>query len=175
MLAYNRSEKYESTERMIDNITSIFSFSRDEEMSYLSVFSFLHGRRNEPYVLNGDLFGNLLLYLSLHVNMITRSFDHLYCMHAGVNVAEVYTYIHLSLQPLDTASARMQTRSFGNSQGLCETLKTGDWTRAFDGLGASLILVSNPAVNVYKFDSFVKSYFSHSEISKTSRCSLLFP
>ena len=52
------------------------------------------------------------------------------------------------MQPLDTASARMQTSSFGKSQGLCETLKTGDWTRAFDGLGASLILVSNPAVNV---------------------------
>ena len=95
MLAYNRSEKYESTERMIDNITSIFSFSRDEEMSYLSVFSFLHGRRNEPYVLNGDLFGNLLLYLSLHVNMITRSFDHLYCMLESMLQKCILTFIYL--------------------------------------------------------------------------------
>lgn len=61
------------------------------------------------------------------------------------------------MQPLDTASARMQTRSFGKSQGLCGTLMTGDWTHAFDGLGASLILVSNPAVNVRAFDVYVVS------------------
>ena len=54
----------------------------------------------------------------------------------------------ITVQPLDTASARMQTSSSGKSQGLWGTLMTGDWTRAFDGLGASLILVSNPAVNV---------------------------
>lgn len=55
-------------------------------------------------------------------------------------------------QPLDTASARMQTSSFGKSRGLWETLSAGDWRQAFDGLGASLVLTSNPAVQYTVFE-----------------------
>ncbi|KAI5076479.1 hypothetical protein GOP47_0009052 [Adiantum capillus-veneris] len=55
-------------------------------------------------------------------------------------------------QPLDTASARMQTSSFGKSRGLWETLTAGDWRQAFDGLGASLVLTSNPAVQYTVFE-----------------------
>lgn len=55
-------------------------------------------------------------------------------------------------QPLDTASARMQTRSFGKSRGLWETLTAGGWRRAYDGLGASLVLTSNPAVQYTVFE-----------------------
>lgn len=52
------------------------------------------------------------------------------------------------LQPLDTASSRMQTSEFGKSRGLWETLSDGSWSEAFDGLGISLLLTSNPAIQV---------------------------
>ncbi|KAH7421626.1 hypothetical protein KP509_13G068000 [Ceratopteris richardii] len=58
----------------------------------------------------------------------------------------------IATQPLDTASARMQTSSFGKSRGLWETLSAGDWKQAFDGLGASLVLTSNPAVQYTVFE-----------------------
>ncbi|XP_072983377.1 peroxisomal adenine nucleotide carrier 1-like [Typha latifolia] len=55
-------------------------------------------------------------------------------------------------QPLDTASSRMQTSAFGKSKGLWETLTEGSWTQAFDGLGISLLLTSNPAIQYTVFD-----------------------
>ncbi|KAK8959884.1 Peroxisomal adenine nucleotide carrier 1 [Platanthera guangdongensis] len=51
-------------------------------------------------------------------------------------------------QPLDTAASRMQTCAFGKSKGLWETLTNGSWTEAFDGLSISLVLTSNPAIQV---------------------------
>ncbi|ONK63689.1 uncharacterized protein A4U43_C07F17870 [Asparagus officinalis] len=56
------------------------------------------------------------------------------------------------IQPLDTASSRMQTSAFGKSKGLWETLSEGSWTEAFDGLGISLLLTSNPAIQYTVFD-----------------------
>ncbi|KAL5850821.1 hypothetical protein ACOSQ4_008834 [Xanthoceras sorbifolium] len=55
-------------------------------------------------------------------------------------------------QPLDTASSRMQTSAFGKSKGLWQTLTDGDWSDAFDGLGISLLLTSNPAIQYTVFD-----------------------
>lgn len=55
-------------------------------------------------------------------------------------------------QPLDTASSRMQTSAFGKSKGLGETLREGTWIEAFDGLGISLLLCSNPAIQYTVFD-----------------------
>ncbi|KAJ0079466.1 hypothetical protein Patl1_22645 [Pistacia atlantica] len=55
-------------------------------------------------------------------------------------------------QPLDTASSRMQTSSFGKSKGLLKTLSEGTWSDAFDGLGISLLLTSNPAIQYTVFD-----------------------
>ncbi|KAG5232484.1 peroxisomal adenine nucleotide carrier [Salix suchowensis] len=49
-------------------------------------------------------------------------------------------------QPLDTASSRMQTSAFGKSKGLWETLTEGSYSDLFDGLGISLLLTSNPAI-----------------------------
>ncbi|KAH7424147.1 hypothetical protein KP509_12G092400 [Ceratopteris richardii] len=49
-------------------------------------------------------------------------------------------------QPLDTISARMQTSEFGRSQMYWKALKEGDWRQAYDGLGASLMLTCNPAI-----------------------------
>ncbi|KAJ7977983.1 peroxisomal adenine nucleotide carrier 1 [Quillaja saponaria] len=55
-------------------------------------------------------------------------------------------------QPLDTASSRMQTSAFGKSKGLWKTLTEGTWSDAFDGLGISLLLTSNPAIQYTVFD-----------------------
>ncbi|XP_010550969.1 PREDICTED: peroxisomal adenine nucleotide carrier 1 [Tarenaya hassleriana] len=55
-------------------------------------------------------------------------------------------------QPLDTASSRMQTSEFGKSKGLWKTLTEGSWGGAFDGLGISLLLTSNPAIQYTVFD-----------------------
>ncbi|CAN0856632.1 Peroxisomal adenine nucleotide carrier 1 [Linum grandiflorum] len=54
--------------------------------------------------------------------------------------------------PLDTAASRMQTTEFGKSKGLWETLSEGTWAEAFDGLGISLLLTSNPAIQYTVFD-----------------------
>ncbi|XP_057448257.1 peroxisomal adenine nucleotide carrier 1 [Lotus japonicus] len=58
----------------------------------------------------------------------------------------------LVTQPLDTASSRMQTSAFGKSKGLLQTLTEGTWSDAFDGLGISLLLTSNPAIQYTVFD-----------------------
>lgn len=58
----------------------------------------------------------------------------------------------LITQPLDTASSRMQTSAFGKSKGLWQTLTEGSWSEAFDGLGISLLLTSNPAIQYTVFD-----------------------
>ncbi|KAF8401665.1 hypothetical protein HHK36_012611 [Tetracentron sinense] len=55
-------------------------------------------------------------------------------------------------QPLDTASSRMQTCAFGKSKGLWQTLSEGTWSKAFDGLGISLLLTSNPSIQYTVFD-----------------------
>ncbi|XWS42416.1 hypothetical protein CRYUN_Cryun16bG0012700 [Craigia yunnanensis] len=51
-------------------------------------------------------------------------------------------------QPLDTASSRMQTSAFGKSKGLWKTLTEGTLSDAFNGLGVSLLLTSNPAIQL---------------------------
>ncbi|XP_019441562.1 PREDICTED: peroxisomal adenine nucleotide carrier 1-like [Lupinus angustifolius] len=58
----------------------------------------------------------------------------------------------LITQPLDTASSRMQTSEFGKSKGFWETLSEGTWSEAFDGLGISILLTSNPSIQYTAFD-----------------------
>ncbi|XP_065852247.1 peroxisomal adenine nucleotide carrier 1-like [Euphorbia lathyris] len=58
----------------------------------------------------------------------------------------------IATQPLDTASSRMQTSAFGKSKGLWQTLTEGRWSDAFDGLGISLLLTTNPAIQYTVFD-----------------------
>ncbi|XP_073124618.1 peroxisomal adenine nucleotide carrier 1-like [Henckelia pumila] len=55
-------------------------------------------------------------------------------------------------QPLDTASSRMQTSDFGKSKGLWKSLSEGTWSEAFDGLGISLLLTTNPSIQYTVFD-----------------------
>ncbi|CAL5209734.1 unnamed protein product [Lathyrus oleraceus] len=58
----------------------------------------------------------------------------------------------LITQPLDTASSRMQTSEFGKSKGLWQTLSEGTWSEAFDGLGISILLTTNPSIQYTAFD-----------------------
>ncbi|KAK9146706.1 hypothetical protein Sjap_006609 [Stephania japonica] len=55
-------------------------------------------------------------------------------------------------QPLDTVSSKMQTSAFGQSKRLWQSLKERTWSEAYDGLGISLLLTSNPAVQYTAFD-----------------------
>ncbi|KAJ0981545.1 hypothetical protein J5N97_009800 [Dioscorea zingiberensis] len=63
-------------------------------------------------------------------------------------------------QPLDTASSRMQTSEFGNSKSLWETLSGRSWSEAFDGLGISLLLTSNPSIQYTVFDQLKQRLLS---------------
>ncbi|KAG4907741.1 hypothetical protein AAZX31_20G130600 [Glycine max] len=55
-------------------------------------------------------------------------------------------------QPLDTASSRMQTSEFGKSKGLWKTLSEGTWSEAYDGLGISILLTTNPSIQYTAYD-----------------------
>ncbi|KAG0502688.1 hypothetical protein HPP92_002760 [Vanilla planifolia] len=71
-------------------------------------------------------------------------------------------------QPLDTASSRMQTSAFGKSKGLWQTLSSGSWTEAFDGLGISLVLTSNPAIQYTVFDQLKQRLINQQQIRHSS-------
>ncbi|KAI3986043.1 hypothetical protein MKX01_039125 [Papaver californicum] len=73
----------------------------------------------------------------------------------------------LVTQPLDTASSRMQTSAFGKSKGLWETLSEGSWGEAFDGLGISLLLTSNPAIQYTVFDQLKQKLLNDQQRHKT--------
>ncbi|KAL6998747.1 Peroxisomal adenine nucleotide carrier 2 [Sarracenia purpurea var. burkii] len=68
-------------------------------------------------------------------------------------------------QPLDTASSRMQTSEFGKSKGLWKTLSEGTWSEAFDGLGISLLLTTNPSIQYTVFDQ-LKQRLLNDQLSK---------
>ncbi|TKY51117.1 Peroxisomal adenine nucleotide carrier 2 [Spatholobus suberectus] len=55
-------------------------------------------------------------------------------------------------QPLDTAASRMQTSEFGKSKGLWKTLSEGTLSEAFDGLGISILLTTNPSIQYTAYD-----------------------
>eukprot|EP00850_Spirogloea_muscicola_P014698 SM000107S14064 [mRNA] locus=s107:195411:197237:- [translate_table: standard] len=60
----------------------------------------------------------------------------------------------IATQPLDTASARMQTSEPGQAQGLLTTVKERSLRQAYDGLGASLFLCCNPAIQALQYTVF---------------------
>ncbi|WKA02889.1 hypothetical protein VitviT2T_021037 [Vitis vinifera] len=66
-------------------------------------------------------------------------------------------------QPLDTASSRMQTSAFGKSKGLWQTLTAGTWSEAFDGLGISLLLTTNPAIQYTVFDQLKQRHLKRNQ------------
>ena len=75
----------------------------------------------------------------------------------------------LVLQPLDMASSRMQTSEFGKSKGLWKTLSEGTWREAFDGLGISLLLTSNPSIQVVLTPSRHMIFFDHRHVLVRNR------
>jgi hypothetical protein len=48
----------------------------------------------------------------------------------------------------------MQTSEFGKSKGLWETLSEGSWSEAYDGLAISILLTTNPSIQVSLFEYF---------------------
>ncbi|RZC80908.1 hypothetical protein C5167_043486, partial [Papaver somniferum] len=49
-------------------------------------------------------------------------------------------------------SSKLQTSNFGKSKGLWKTISESNWSGAFDGLGISLLLTSNPSIQYTVFD-----------------------
>ncbi|KAK1315670.1 Peroxisomal adenine nucleotide carrier 1 [Acorus calamus] len=72
-------------------------------------------------------------------------------------------------QPLDTASSKMQTSAFGKAKGLWETLSEGSWSDAFDGLGISLLLTSNPAIQYTAFDQLKQRAIRRQKLSNDGK------
>lgn len=72
-------------------------------------------------------------------------------------------------QPLDTASSRMQTSEFGKAKGLWKTLSEGSWREAFDGLGISLLLTSNPSIQYTAFDQLKQRLLRRQLKEKTGK------
>ncbi|CAI9118556.1 OLC1v1020143C1 [Oldenlandia corymbosa var. corymbosa] len=58
----------------------------------------------------------------------------------------------LLTHPLDTASSKMQTSEFGKSRGFWRTLSEDSWEELYDGLGISILLTTNPAIQYTVFD-----------------------
>ncbi|KAI4343223.1 hypothetical protein MLD38_027751 [Melastoma candidum] len=68
-------------------------------------------------------------------------------------------------QPLDLASARMQTSEFGKSKGLWKTITGDNWSDVFDGLGISLLLTSNPAIQYTVFDQLKQRLLARKQMT----------
>ncbi|XP_022878804.1 peroxisomal adenine nucleotide carrier 1-like [Olea europaea var. sylvestris] len=79
-------------------------------------------------------------------------------------------------QPLDTASSKMQTSTFGKSKGLWETLSENTLSEAFDGLGISVLLTINPSIQYTAFDQLkqrsLKDSMSKNRDGVSSRAAL---
>ncbi|ESW15208.1 hypothetical protein PHAVU_007G053600 [Phaseolus vulgaris] len=68
-------------------------------------------------------------------------------------------------QPLDTASSRMQTSEFGKAKGFWKTLSEGTWSEAYEGLGISILLTTNPSIQYTAYDQ-LKQRILKGKISK---------
>ncbi|KAK8623686.1 hypothetical protein V6N13_065049 [Hibiscus sabdariffa] len=75
-------------------------------------------------------------------------------------------------QPLDTAFSRMQTSEFGKSKGLWKTLFESSWSEAFDALDISLLLTTNPSIQIY-LPPFL-SAFSAFVLGAGAKCNATF-
>lgn len=87
-------------------------------------------------------------------------------MGTGTNLlvaAAAGTCTAVLTQPLDMASTRMQTSAFGKSKGLWATLTEGSLQEAYSGFGASLALVSNPAIQYTVFEQ-LKDFLLRPEV-----------
>lgn len=72
----------------------------------------------------------------------------------------------LVTQPLDTASSQMQTSSFGKSRGLLSMMTGRSWKEAYVGIGVSLLLTCNPAIQYTVFEQTKRRLLRSSGRSK---------
>ncbi|KAF5189061.1 Peroxisomal adenine nucleotide carrier [Thalictrum thalictroides] len=68
--------------------------------------------------------------------------------------------------PLDTVSSRMQTSAFGKSKGFLQSFKESSWSEAYDGLGISLLLTSNPSIQYTAYDQLKKRLLKRKQSNK---------
>ncbi|KAL9317398.1 hypothetical protein ACSQ67_013915 [Phaseolus vulgaris] len=70
--------------------------------------------------------------------------------------AGVFTIVitQASILPLDTASSRMQTSEFGKAKGFWKTLSEGTWSEAYEGLGISILLTTNPSIQGFSTQQY---------------------
>eukprot|EP00898_Chlorokybus_atmophyticus_P003248 jgi/Chlat1/3924/Chrsp26S04188 len=68
----------------------------------------------------------------------------------------------LVTQPLDTVTAKLQTHSGAKHEqkGLVESMQKLGLAKLYDGLGASLLLTCNPAIQYTAFDQIVRWYLA---------------
>ncbi|PPS02196.1 hypothetical protein GOBAR_AA18458 [Gossypium barbadense] len=93
-----------------------------------------------------------------------------------VIITQAYVYMYdqnitweFGLHPLDTASSRMQTSKFGKSKGLWKLLSESSLSEAFDALGISLLLTTNPSIQYTAFDQLKQRLLKRQLKEKTSR------
>ncbi|CAN1280406.1 Peroxisomal adenine nucleotide carrier 1 [Linum perenne] len=133
-------------QRKYRNVADVF-WEAVRTRQLLSLYQGLGTKNVQSFVSSFLYFYGYTFFKKLYLDKTGKT-----SMGAKVNLliaAAAGAYAVTLTMPLDTAASRMQTTEFGKSKGLWETLSEGTWGEAFDGLGISLLLTSNPAIQVY--------------------------
>lgn len=116
----------------------------------LSLYQGLGTKNLQSFISSFIYFYGYSFFRKLHIE---RSGSKSISTKANLIIAAVAGACTVAItQPLDTAASRMQTSEFGKSKGLIKTLSEGTWGEAFDGLGISILLTLNPAIQYTAFD-----------------------
>lgn len=116
----------------------------------LSLYQGLGTKNLQSFISSFIYFYGYSFFRKLHIE---RSGSKSISTKANLIIAAVAGACTVAItQPLDTAASRMQTSEFGKSKGLMKTLSEGTWVEAFDGLGISILLTLNPAIQYTAFD-----------------------
>ncbi|CAN1280408.1 Peroxisomal adenine nucleotide carrier 1 [Linum perenne] len=138
-------------QRKYRNVADVF-WEAVRTRQLLSLYQGLGTKNVQSFVSSFLYFYGYTFFKKLYLDKTGKT-----SMGAKVNLliaAAAGAYAVTLTMPLDTAASRMQTTEFGKSKGLWETLSEGTWGEAFDGLGISLLLTSNPAIQVYASSCF---------------------
>ncbi|CAN1807584.1 Peroxisomal adenine nucleotide carrier 1 [Linum perenne] len=136
-------------QRKYRNVADVF-WEAVRTRQLLSLYQGLGTKNVQSFVSSFLYFYGYTFFKKLYLDKTGKT-----SMGAKVNLliaAAAGAYAVTLTMPLDTAASRMQTTEFGKSKGLWETLSEGTWGEAFDGLGISLLLTSNPAIQYTVFD-----------------------
>eukprot|EP00271_Cylindrocystis_brebissonii_P005026 TRINITY_DN1697_c0_g5_i1.p1 TRINITY_DN1697_c0_g5~~TRINITY_DN1697_c0_g5_i1.p1 ORF type:complete len:451 (-),score=88.01 TRINITY_DN1697_c0_g5_i1:1392-2744(-) len=136
------SRRYRS---MVDVLREALS-----EGQLLSLYQGL-GTKNTQSVVAGFVY--FYCYSYVKSRYLQRSGQQQMGMGANLVVASVAgACTAIVTQPLDTISARMQTSDAGTAKGFGAMLRERGLRQAYDGLGASLLLTTNPAIQYTVFE-----------------------